>query len=122
MKNKALEVAEPFVRFFVGDVVLSSITLTELEHGMVCSSDVELSNGAAPACFLEDMPVVPFEADAIRAYGSARIAAARAHARSPGQARCGRCATVLNVVLVTHNEAYFLAYPGLSVESWIDRP
>ena len=61
MKNQPAEVAERFARCFVGDVVISSITLAELEYGVVCSGDAELSNRAALASFLEDVPVVPFE-------------------------------------------------------------
>ena len=119
MKNQPIEVAERFARCFVGDVVISSITLAELEYGVVCSGDAELSNRAALAGFLDDVPVVPFGADAARAYGPARFAA-RERKRDAFDKLIAAHATALNVVLVTNNEADFLAYPGLRVENWLD--
>ena len=120
MKNQPVEVAERFARCFVGDVVISSITLAELAYGVVCSGDAELSNRAALASFLEDVPVAPFDADAARAYGPARFAT-RERKRDALDKLIAAHATALNVVLVTNNEADFLAYPGLSVENWVDR-
>ena len=117
MKNQPIEVAERFARCFVGDVVISSITLAELEYGVVCSGDAELSNRAALAGFLEDVPVVPFDADAARAYGPARFAT-RERKRDAFDKLIAAHAAALNVVLVTNNEADFLAYPGLRVENW----
>ena len=120
MKNQPVEVAERFARCFVGDVVISSITLAELEYGVVCSGDAELSNRFALASFLEDVPVVPFEADAARAYGPARFAT-RERKRDALDKLIAAHATALNVVLVTNNEADFSTYPGLSVENWVGR-
>ena len=66
--------AERFAWRFVGDVVISSITLAELACGLVSSGDADLLNRAALASFLEDVPDVPFEADAASAYGPTRFA------------------------------------------------
>ena len=117
MKNQPVAVAERFARCFVGDVVISSITLAELAYGGVCSGDAELSNRAALASFLEDVPVVAFDTDAARAYGPARFAT-RERKRDALDKLIAAHATALNVVLVTNNEADFSAYPGLSVENW----
>ena len=117
MKNQPVEVAERFARCFVGDVVISLITLAELEYGVVCSGDAELSNRAALDSFLEDVPVAPFEADAARAYGPARFAT-RERKRDALDKLIATHASALNIVLVTNNKADFLAYPGLSVENW----
>ena len=120
MKNQPTLVAERFARCFVGDVVISSITLAELEYGVVCSGDAELSNRSALSSFLDDVPVVPFEANAARAYGLAR-SATRERKRDALDKLIAAHATALNVVLVTNNEADFSAYPGLRVENWVDR-
>ena len=120
MKNQPIEVAERLARCFVGDVVISSITLAELEYGVVCSGDAELSNRSALSGFLEDVPVVPFEADAAKAYGLARFAL-RERKRDALDKLIAAHATALGAVLVTNNEADFSAYPGLRVENWVDR-
>ena len=120
MKHQPPEVAERFAQCFVGDVVISSITLAELEYGVVCSGDAEPSNRAALGNFLQDVPAAPFEANAARAYGSARFAT-RERKRDALDKLIAAHATALNVVLVTNNEADFSAYPGLRVENWVDR-
>ena len=120
MKHQPIEVAERFAQCFVGDVVISSITLAELEYGVACSGDAEPSNRAALGSFLQDVPVVPFEADAARAYGPARFATLE-RKRDALDKLIAAHATALNVVLVTNNEADFSAYPGLRVENWVDR-
>ena len=120
MKHQPPAVAERFAQCFVGDVVISSITLAELEYGVVCSGDAEPSNRAALGGFLQDVPAVPFEANAARAYGPARFAT-RERKRDALDKLIAAHATALNVVLVTHNEADFSAYPGLRVENWVDR-
>ena len=120
MKHQPPEVAERFAQCFVGDVVISSITLAELEYGVACSGDAEQSNRAALGGFLQDVPVVPFEADAARAYGPARFAT-RERKRDALDKLIAAHATALNVVLVTNNEADLSAYPGLRVENWVDR-
>ena len=120
MKNQPVGVAERFARCFVGDVVISSITLAELEYGVVCSGDAELLNRAALASFLENVPVAPFGTHAARAYGSARFAT-RERERDALDKLIAAHATALNVVLVTNNETDFSAYPGLRVENWVGR-
>ena len=127
MKHQPIEVAERFAQCFVGDVVISSITLAELAYGVVCSGDAEPSNRAALGSFLQDVPVVPFEADAAKAYGPARFAtrerkfATRERKRDALDKLIAAHATALGAVLVTNNEADFSAYPGLRVENWVDR-
>ena len=120
MKHQPPEVADRFAQCFVGDVVISSITLAELAYGVVCSGDAEPSNRAALGSFLLDVPVVPFEANAAKAYGPARLAT-RDRKRDALDKLIAAHATALNVVLVTNNEANFSAYPGLTVENWLDQ-
>ena len=74
MKHHPPEVAERFAECFVGDVVISAITLAELEHGVTCSGESAARNRAALDTFLEEIPVAPFEMTAARAYGPARYA------------------------------------------------
>lgn len=72
MKKQPVEVRERFAQCFVGDVVISAISLAELEHGVICSEMAESANHAQLVGFLEDVPVASFEALAARAYGPAR--------------------------------------------------
>ena len=67
---------------------------------------------------LQSTPVSTLMCDSIaaRAYGPARFAT-RERKRDALDKLIAAHATALNVVLVTNNEADFLAYPGLSVEN-----
>ena len=95
---------------------MTCANLMALAYGVVCSGDAELSNRAALTSFLEDVPVIPFDADAASAYGPARFAT-RERKRDALDKLIAAHATALNVVLVTNNEADFSAYPGLNVEN-----
>jgi len=118
MKHHPPEVAERFAECFVGDVVISAVTLAELEHGVTCSGEAQAHNRAALDAFLEEIPVAQFEMTAARAYGPARYAT-RERKRDALDKLIAAHAIALDVALVTNNEADFAAYPGLRVENWV---
>ena len=119
MKNHPVEVKERFDECFVGDVVISAITLAELEFGIACSGQAKSSNRSALDAFLEDIPVAPFGADAARSYGPIR-AANRDRARGALDKLIAAHAISLEVILVTNNEADFATYQRLTVENWVN--
>ncbi len=118
MKHQPPEVRARFDACFVGDVVISAITLAELEFGIACSGE-PATNQAALESLLEDIRVAPFEAQAARAYGPLR-AANRERNKNALDKLIASHALALNIVLVTKNEADFLNYPDLAVENWVN--
>ena len=74
MKHQPLEVRARFDECFVGEVVISAITLAELEFGVAASGEMRARNQAALDSFVVDIPVAPFEQLAARAYGPLRAA------------------------------------------------
>jgi tRNA(fMet)-specific endonuclease VapC len=119
MKHQPPEVRQRFAECFVGDVVISAITLAELEFGVACSGQFQARNRAALASLLEDILVTPFEAGAARAYGPLR-AVNRERNKDALDKLIASSALALNITLVTNNEADFLCYPGLAVENWVN--
>ena len=119
MKHQPPGVAERFAQCFVGDVVLSAITLAELEYGVTCSGVAETQNRQALDSLLEDILAVPFEGQAAKAYGPVRQATRE---RKPDalDKLIAAHAIALDATLVTNNEADFAGYPGLRVENWVD--
>ena len=113
------EVRERFAQYFVGDVVISAITLAELEFGVACSGQALADNKAALDSLLEDIVVMPFEAGAVRAYGPLR-AAHRDRNKSARDKLIASHAVALNIPLVTNSEADFIGYPGLVIENWVE--
>ena len=111
MKHQPPEVRERFAQCFVGDVVISAVTLAELEFGIACSSTAaQESNRSALESLLDDIWVAPFDAQAAKAYGPIRDALDKLIASH---------AVALGVTRVTNNEADFVNYAGLNVENWV---
>lgn len=119
MKHQPPQVRERFAQCFVGDVVISAITLAELEYGVACSGEHQQRNQAALDSLLEDILVAPFEAGAARAYGPLR-AVQRERQKDALDKLIAAHAVSLGVTLVTNNEADFRGYAGLSVENWVN--
>jgi tRNA(fMet)-specific endonuclease VapC len=119
MKHQPVEVKKRFDQCFVGEVVISAITLAELEYGVTCSGEAARSNRVQLDGFIEDVPVAAFEALAARAYGPARFAN-RERSRDALDKLIAAHAMALDVTLVTNNESDFMTYPGLTVENWVN--
>jgi tRNA(fMet)-specific endonuclease VapC len=119
MKHQPPQVRARFAECFVGDVVISAITLAELEFGVACSGESQARNQAALDGLLEDLLVAPFEARAARAYGPLR-AANRERNKDVLDKLIASHALSLGVTLVTNNEADFRGFSGLVVENWIN--
>jgi len=118
MKHQPPEVAERFAQCFVGEVVISAITLAELEYGVACSGTSKDHNQAALDGLLDDIVVAAFEARAARAYGPIR-ANNRERNKDALDKLIAAHAVALGVTLVTNNEADFQTYPGLTLENWV---
>lgn len=118
MKHQPPQVRGRFAECFVGDVVISAITLAELEFGVACSAETQTRNQAALDSLLEDIIVAPFEARAARAYGPLR-AANRERNKDALDKLIASHALSMGVTLVTNNEADFRGFAGLAVENWI---
>jgi tRNA(fMet)-specific endonuclease VapC len=118
MKHQPPQVRARFAKCFVGDVVISAITLAELEFGVACSAEAQARNQAALDSLLDDILVAPFEARAARAYGPLR-AANRERNKDALDKLIASHALSLGVTLVTNNEADFRGFGGLAVENWI---
>lgn len=121
IKHHPPEVAARFSRCYVGEVVISSITLAELEYGVACSGDTQPGNRAALSALLDDLAVSPFDVAAATAYGPVRLAT-RERQRDALDKLIAAHAIALNVILVTNNVADFAGYPGLRMENWVGNP
>jgi len=119
MKHQPPEVRERFAQCFVGDVIISAVTLAELEFGIACSGiAAQESNRSALESLLDDIKVAPFDAQAAKTYGPIR-AAYKDRNRDALDKLIASHAVALGVTLVTNNEADFVNYAGLHVENWV---
>ncbi|MEM5275356.1 type II toxin-antitoxin system VapC family toxin [Cupriavidus taiwanensis] len=118
MKNQPPQVAERFAQCFEGDVVLSAISLAELEYGVTISLDPQGARRALQA-LIGRVPVLPLNAAAARAYGPVRAATRERKADALDKLIAAH-AIAENLTLVTRNVRDFAAYPGLRVEDWTE--
>jgi len=117
MKHQPAQVAERFAQCYAGEVVISSITLAELEYGISVSKD-PIHNRQALNALLEDIPVISFDQKAAAAYGPIRKAS-RERTKDHLDKLIAAHAKALEVTLITNNERDFAAYPGVKVENWL---
>ena len=118
IKQRLPQVLDRLQRHDVGDVVLSAITLSELEFGVAHSSNKE-RNRLALLQFLAPLDMAPYTAAAASHYGDLR-----AFLEEKGtiigslDMLIAAHALALNCVLVTNNEREFRRIPRLAVENW----
>ena len=101
-----------------GDLLMSTITLAELETGFVKSDDPTEARKAAQAV-LDAITTVPFDVAAARAFG--RVQAASPAKRGSYHRQIAAHAISLGLVLVTNDERDYVGIPGLTVENWTRR-
>jgi tRNA(fMet)-specific endonuclease VapC len=117
MKDQPASVRQRLAQCYVGDVVISAITLSELAHGVACSGAHQAQNQQALDLFLQDIEVAPYDTAVAKTYGPLRFA--HPQRRAAMDKLIAAHAKTLNVILVTNNEADFLSYEGLRVENWV---
>jgi tRNA(fMet)-specific endonuclease VapC len=117
MKNQPEEVSRRFAQCYVGDVVMSAITLAELEFGVSVCADPEQERKNLDS-LIELIEVKSFDVNAARSYGPVRKAT-RERKSDHLDKLIAAHAIALGATLVTNNERDFVIYPSLTVENWM---
>jgi tRNA(fMet)-specific endonuclease VapC len=100
-----------------GEVLLSSLSLAELQRGVFKDSKFTALRQARLDVLLRAMPVIPFDASAALAYG--RIIAQCGWAKGRDFDRMIAAHAISSgSVLVTDNVTDFRDIPGLTLENW----
>ena len=119
IKRKPANVIERFRQTKISKVGISSITLSELEYGIVKSSKPD-QNRFALAQFLAPMEILPYGDEAAQQYG--RIRAFLEKQGAPiGSLYMLIAAHALSIgcILVTNNEKEFNRIPNLNIDNWV---
>ena len=119
IKNKPKSVMQRFQEYDIGDISLSSITVSELYYGAYKSEYIE-KNLLALEHFLQPFNILEYDLKASIEYGQIRATLERqgniiggldmqiaAHARS------------LNMTLVTNNTKEFIRVDDLIIDNWV---
>jgi len=101
-----------------GDVLLSALSLAELQGGLYRDSRLTSMRRARLEVLLRGLPVLPFDAAAAECYG--RIIAQCGWVRRRDYDRMIAAHAISSgSILVTNNAADFRDIPGLAMENWM---
>jgi tRNA(fMet)-specific endonuclease VapC len=101
-----------------GDVLLSALSLAELQRGVYRDSKLTAIRHARLEVLLRAVPVLPFDAAAALAYG--RIIAQLGWAKGRDYDRMIAAHAISTAsILVTNTAADFRDVPGLSLDNWV---
>ena len=119
IKKSPIKVYEKLKQLNISDVVISVITLNELEYGISKSSNIE-KNRIALTKFLAPIDVMPYEENCTTVYGEIRtILEKKGKPIGSMDLMIASHALTLGSVLVTNNVKEFKRVPGLKIENWV---
>lgn len=119
IKNRPPHVKQKFQEFYIGELCLSTITVSELLYGAYKSDFVE-KNLKAIESFIMPFEIVEYDYQASNGYGKIR-----ANLEKKGQVignmdmQIAGHALALDLVLVTNNTREFERVEGLKLENWV---
>ncbi len=119
MNRRPLTVIRKFKQFDIGDIGISSITVSELYYGAKKSNRLE-ENIQRLWAFLMPFEVVSYDEAAANAYGDIRVDLERKGAViGPLDMLIAAHALSLGLILVTNNVREFQRISSLPVENWL---
>ena len=119
IKNKPISVIEKFKEYKIGDLVLSSITVSELYYGAYKSQYID-KNLLALEHFLQPFNILPYDTKAAIEYGQIRADLERKGLVIGGlDMEIAAHAKSLDMVLVTNNTKEFMRVENLVIDNWV---
>ena len=119
IKQQPVTVLKRFLEYQIGDIGISSITLSELRYGVAKSTHQE-KNAEALDEFIIPLEVVSFGEEAAHVYGDIRAALEKAGTPIGAMDMLiAAHAVSLGIPLVTNNTREFVRIPALNIIDWI---
>lgn len=120
ISHKPLHVKSRFERYDIGDIAISSMTLSELVFGIEKSKYKE-QNAKALQNFLIPLEVLNFGYKQSLVYGKLRAKLEKSkNLIGSMDMLIASHALSLDMVLVTNNERDFKKVPNLKIENWVE--
>jgi tRNA(fMet)-specific endonuclease VapC len=119
MNKRPPEVIQKFKNKEVGQIGVSTITVSELQYG-VSKSKFQKQNSERLEEFLAPFQILPYDENASKLYGEIRFhLEGQGTIIGPLDLLIAAHALSQNLVLVTNNEKEFSRIPSLKVENWV---
>jgi len=120
IKQQPVSVLKRFLEYQIGDIGMSSITLSELRYGVAKSTHRE-KNAKALDEFIIPLELVSYDESAAHVYGDIRAALEKAGTSIGSMDMLiAAHAVSLGIPLVTNNTREFLRVPSLKIIDWTD--
>jgi len=121
IKQQPATVLEHFLEYQIGDIGISSITLSELRYGVSKSARRE-NNAKALDEFITPLEVVAYDEAAANVYGDIRATLEKAGTPIGSMdLLIAAHAVSLGIPLVTNNTREFLRVPSINLINWTDK-
>ncbi len=118
IKQQPVAVLKRFLEYQIGDIGISSITLSELRYGVAKSSHREKNTKALDE-FIIPLELVSYDESAAHVYGDIRATLEKAGTPIGSMDMLiAAHAVSLGIPLVTNNTREFLRVPSLKVIDW----
>ena len=119
IKNRPLEVKEKFNQYEVGEIAISSITVSELYYGVEKSQHKE-QNRKALALFLAPLNIVAYDEKASITYGKVRsLLESKGQVIGSLDMLIAAHAISTDTTLITNNTKEFVRVDSLNLENWV---
>jgi tRNA(fMet)-specific endonuclease VapC len=119
MNQRPIEVIHKFKQFNLGDIGVSTITVSELYYGAIKSRNAKL-NLQRMEEFLTPLEILPYDQDAAALYGEIRSdLEQKGRVIGPLDMLIAAHALSNDIPLVTNNEKEFQRINRLMVENWV---
>jgi tRNA(fMet)-specific endonuclease VapC len=119
MNRKPIEVIQKFKDTEIGQIGISSITVSELHYG-VSKSKFRKQNVKRLEEFLIPFEILPYDENAAKFYGEIRAQLeSQGRLIGPLDLLIAAHAMSNNLVLVTNNEKEFSRITSLKIENWV---
>jgi len=119
MNKCPIGIIHKFKQFDVGEIGVSTITVSELQHGVSKSKNRRLNKQRIEE-FLSPLEILPYDEIAATIYGDIRVQLEK-HGEPIGPLDLLIAAHSLsrNLVLISNNEKEFKRVKNLKVENWV---
>ena len=119
MNKRPIGIIHKFKLFDVGEIGVSTITVSELQYGVSKSKNRKLNKQRIEE-FLFPLEILPYDEIAASIYGDIRLQSEkRGEPIGPLDLLIAAHALSRNLVLISNNEKEFKRVKNLKVENWI---
>jgi tRNA(fMet)-specific endonuclease VapC len=120
MNNRPTDVIQKFKKVHLGEIGVSTITISELQYG-VAKSQRRTRNQIRLNEFIAPLETLPYDRAAAKTYGAIRYQLEKSgQPIGPLDLLIAAQAMSQNLIIVTNNDKEFVRIRKLKVENWVE--